>query len=85
MTKICCVCRRVEHGLHWLVGYEFTSEERISHGYCPLCFDVIMAELMEIKIRRRASVSEDRSQKPEGRTQGIDSMFKDRCDLAGLL
>ncbi len=47
MTKICCVCQRVENGSHWKEEYEFAENERVTHGYCPLCFDVIMAELME--------------------------------------
>lgn len=47
MTKICCVCQRVEHGMHWKNDYIFAANERVTHGYCPLCFDVIMAELME--------------------------------------
>ncbi len=47
MTKICCVCQRVENGAHWKNDYEFGDNERVTHGYCPLCFDVIMAELME--------------------------------------
>ncbi|HHB77308.1 MAG TPA: hypothetical protein ENK84_12350 [Desulfobulbus sp.] len=47
MTKICCVCNRVEHGTHWKNDYVFGANERVTHGYCPLCFDVIMAELLE--------------------------------------
>jgi hypothetical protein len=47
MTKICCVCQRVEHGSHWREDYQFGKGERVTHGYCPLCFDVIMAELMD--------------------------------------
>ncbi len=76
MTKICCVCRRVEDGLHWREGYGFTPDERISHGYCPLCFDVIMAELMEIKNRRQNS---------DNREHRIDAMFQDRIDMERVL
>jgi len=47
MTKICCVCQRVEKGSHWREDYQFGQGERVTHGYCPLCFDVIMAELMD--------------------------------------
>ena len=47
MTKICCVCRRVEQDNHWKNDYIFSSTERVSHGYCPLCFDVIMSELTD--------------------------------------
>ena len=51
MTKICCVCQRVENGSHWKEEYEFAENERVTHGYCPLCFDVIMAELTESRER----------------------------------
>lgn len=49
MTKICCVCQRVEHGEYWKDenDYEFAFNERVTHGYCPLCFDVVMSDLME--------------------------------------
>jgi len=47
MTKICGVCQRVEHGTHWKNDYVFGANERVTQGYCPLCFDVIMAELMD--------------------------------------
>ena len=47
MTKICCVCQRVEDGPHWREEYQFAPGERITHGYCPLCFDVVMADLTE--------------------------------------
>lgn len=55
MTKICCVCKRVERGLHWHEGYDFAPEERISHGYCPLCYDIVMADLVDIKNRTEGS------------------------------
>jgi hypothetical protein len=47
MTKICCVCQRVEHGTHWKNDYVFAASERVTHGYCPLCFDVVMTELTD--------------------------------------
>ena len=49
MTKICCVCQRVEQGNYWKneEDYEFASNERVTHGYCPLCFDVVMSDLMD--------------------------------------
>jgi len=58
MTKICCVCQRVEDGPHWKDEYEFAPGERITHGYCPLCFDVVMADLTDY-LDRRTSGSED--------------------------
>lgn len=49
MTKICCVCQRIEHGTYWKNEdeYQFAANERVTHGYCPLCFDVVMSDLME--------------------------------------
>jgi len=49
MTKICCVCQRIEQGEYWKDenDYVFASNERVTHGYCPLCFDVVMSDLME--------------------------------------
>lgn len=47
MTKMCCVCQRVEHGKYWKDDYEFASNERVTHGYCPLCFDVVMSDLID--------------------------------------
>ncbi len=64
MTKICCVCKRVEQGLHWQEGLVFPENEQTSHGYCPRCFDVVMAELMKIKDREQ--VTGNRSRKKAG-------------------
>jgi len=62
MTKICCVCHRVEKGRHWREDYRFATGERVTHGYCPLCFDVIMAELRsDGQDVFRESIKEDRS------------------------
>lgn len=59
MTKICCVCQRVETGLHWKEDYEFAENERVTHGYCPLCFDVVMSDLME-HIEKNGQNSQER-------------------------
>jgi len=67
MTKICCVCQRVEHGSHWQEDYEFGQGERVTHGYCPLCFDIIMAELMDDRATLLQGQTEEKSvsgQKP---------------------
>lgn len=47
MTKVCCVCQRVELGTSWKDDYVFAPDERVTHGYCPLCFDVVMSDLMD--------------------------------------
>lgn len=47
MTRVCCVCERVEQGNRWASDYTFSSDERVTHGYCPSCFLVAMAEIAE--------------------------------------
>ena len=47
MTKICCVCQRVEYKTYWKDDYTFAPDERVTHGYCPICFDVVMSDLMD--------------------------------------
>jgi hypothetical protein len=72
MTKICCVCQRVEHGSHWREDYTFDKGERVTHGYCPLCFDVIMAELRDGR--------DDLSQAPaEGDANGVRDLPSSIC------
>ena len=45
ITKICCVCNRVEQDKSWTDHYLFAVDERVTHGYCPTCFDEAMAEI----------------------------------------
>ncbi len=69
MTKICCVCQRVEKGSHWREDYQFGQGERVTHGYCPLCFDVIMAELMDERDDMlRSPVAKESAMMPEERS-----------------
>ncbi|MCX5865045.1 MAG: hypothetical protein NTW42_08255 [Deltaproteobacteria bacterium] len=43
MRTICCVCRRVKSKGDWLEEM-IESEVRVSHGFCPECFDKTMAQ-----------------------------------------
>jgi len=43
MRTVCCVCRRVKCKGDWLEEM-IASEIRVSHGFCPECFDKTMAQ-----------------------------------------
>jgi hypothetical protein len=45
MTKMCCVCRRVEQKGRWYRLTRSSEDELVSHGYCPECFAVTMTEI----------------------------------------
>jgi hypothetical protein len=66
MTKICCVCHRVENGDHWKNDYVFAATERVTHGYCPLCFDVVMSELTDYYIGTDGSEMKECSEGEKG-------------------
>jgi len=39
MTRICCVCNKIEsHGV-WVAAGSQTGPGPFSHGYCPVCYD----------------------------------------------
>lgn len=43
MRTVCCVCRKVKCKGDWLEQM-LESEVRVSHGFCPECFDKTMAQ-----------------------------------------
>ncbi len=45
MTKMCCVCNKVKHMDSWHDTHITGDREKVSHGYCPHCFDEVMMEL----------------------------------------
>lgn len=45
MTKVCCVCHRVENGDSWSMTNALPADERVTHGYCPDCFAEAMSAL----------------------------------------
>ena len=45
MTKMCCVCHKVEEGGQWNTDRAFAEDERVTHGYCPECYAAVMAEI----------------------------------------
>jgi len=47
MTKMCCVCRKVEEEGQWSAGRCLGENEQVTHGYCPECYAVVMTEIEE--------------------------------------
>lgn len=45
MLRVCCVCNKVEQDNRWAADYSYTGKERVTHGYCPSCYVVAMAEI----------------------------------------
>ncbi|MHB1014453.1 MAG: hypothetical protein ACYC2W_04125 [Desulfurivibrionaceae bacterium] len=53
MRTICCVCRRVKCKGGWFEQM-LASEVRVSHGFCPECFDKTMADFSRAWSSERA-------------------------------
>ena len=47
MTKVCCVCQRIQEGATWSMENALPADERVTHGYCPACFAEAMSALDE--------------------------------------
>ncbi|MCL2790560.1 MAG: hypothetical protein FWD79_07935 [Desulfobulbus sp.] len=47
MIRECCVCHRVEQKGKWHADLIFGRHERLSHGYCPDCYDDLMVNIEE--------------------------------------
>ena len=45
MTKICCICNRVEHQGRWITVDVLPGTEQLTHGYCPTCFLDVMEDI----------------------------------------
>ncbi len=62
MTKVCCVCHRVQAGDRWSRANALPADERVTHGYCPDCFSEAMAALDEFVRKQqhiRSAVASD--------------------------
>ncbi len=55
MTKICCVCSKVEEDGDWITDCVTSATKRFTHGYCPACYDDVMEDLGRI-VNMRNSV-----------------------------
>lgn len=61
MTRKCCRCERVEQGGRWLLpGTAPAGREPVTHGYCPDCYRVLLAEIETLSRGRRAAARIDR-------------------------
>ena len=47
MTRMCCVCSKVEQGGSWRPLHQLSADRQVTHGYCPECYAVTMAEIEE--------------------------------------
>lgn len=44
MTRMCCVCRKVEYEEGWKDG-PVSHFQTVSHVYCPPCYEDLMDEI----------------------------------------
>ncbi len=47
MTRMCCICNKVEQGGQWKVCRAMPDGEPVTHGYCPDCYVKVMMEIEE--------------------------------------
>lgn len=45
MIRMCCVCRKVENKGNWQDQPEAATEKKVSHVYCPPCYEDLMDEI----------------------------------------
>lgn len=45
MMRKCCVCHKVEQGGEWRTRFPLVDDNLMTHGYCPQCFVVALAEI----------------------------------------
>lgn len=45
MRRMCCVCQRTERDGEWLPVPAQADDEPVTHGYCPECYALVMAEI----------------------------------------
>ena len=55
MTKVCCVCSKVEQDGDWITDCVTSAMEQFTHGYCPACFDDEMENLSRIFNRKNSA------------------------------
>lgn len=55
MIKECCVCGKREHQGHWRREFFAEVRGRISHGYCPACYEEFMDRLDQLLLARGRS------------------------------
>ena len=58
MTTVCCVCHRTKSGKGWIKRRQAKDEERLSHGYCPTCYQATMARFQLDRLEQGIRVVE---------------------------
>ncbi len=48
MVKICCVCHRVKLKNSWVKGSQELEATKLSHCYCPRCYQRTMRQVQEM-------------------------------------
>ena len=61
MTTVCCVCNKTKGVKGWIKRRKPSNEGRLSHGYCPDCYQQSM-ETMQLNFLRRRTL------------QGVDAL-----------
>lgn len=51
MIKVCCVCGKIEQQGQWL-GSPLSTRPRVSHVYCPCCFDALMDRIDRFSLQK---------------------------------
>ncbi|WP_028583004.1 hypothetical protein [Desulfogranum mediterraneum] len=62
MTRVCCICKKVEHAGNWGYPDSKSGVERFSHGYCPACFSRVMREIDSFIVSRHPLVVHGRGE-----------------------
>jgi len=44
MRTVCCVCKKTKCGDFWIWSWP-RKNQKVSHGYCPKCFDKLLAAI----------------------------------------
>lgn len=55
MTKVCCVCSKVEQQGGWTSDCVLSATQQLSHGYCPVCFEDVMEDLSRFFKKRNTA------------------------------
>ena len=60
LLRMCCVCKKIEVDKNWIgeKSKDYQSkvdfyEERITHGYCPICCEKAINEVKEYNLMKK--------------------------------
>jgi hypothetical protein len=57
LLRMCCECKKINIDENWVGKEQYPNYqskidsfgEKITHGYCPVCFETTMKEIKELK------------------------------------